>query len=740
MAPGAILCRIGRADVARSARATALARAAPCRIAYHPIERPVTIRWNEHQVPWVEAETDRDCAVVLGLIHAHLRLGHMEILRRVALGRTAEMLGPAAIDVDRILRTLSLTNAVPGIVAMMPDDTRRWLDGFTDGLNHYVAHATELPPDFTLLGLRPEPWTAADVIALGRAVAADVNWLIWFRLWGLRRDPAWPTLWARLLAHGGGTAATLVGFPAESVLDTLLASSRTGSNAWAVAAEASATGGALLACDPHLPIALPNPWLLAAYQCPSYHVAGLMLPGLPFVGVGRNPWIAWGGTAALAASSDVFDLSSLPDEPFVKRREVIRARGGRPVTIEVRTSRYGPVVSDALRMDGTYALRWVGHQPSDEITAMLGINRACSVEGFRAAGDLIAVPGENFVVAEAKGGIAKQIAVQLPRRPSTSVAQLTARPEDLAYWSDVATGRDFPSECDPGRGFVVSANDRPADTGVPLGFLFPPADRAERIAHVLARSRPVSMRHMFDLQRDVVMPSALPLRDRMLQLIEELPVGPKHVPRRERVAGLLRNWDGSYPKDSRGALAFELLVTHLSAHCHSPAERAFYAALWTGRAMLADDLCNTLRPELVTAMRRALIETDKGLDRYRSWGDIHRLVLLHPLATLPLIGGRLVFADLPVGGTSETVMKTAHADVPHSHRVLFGSVARFAADLSALDESFAVLLSGQDGWLGSDTMLDQFRLWREGRSIRLPLQPETAAREFPHVTRLEPRR
>ena len=107
--------------------------------------------------------------------------------------------------------------------------------------------------------------------------------------------------------------ANLVGQFPEALLASALGTSRTGSNARAVHARASATGGALLACDPHLPITLPNPWLIAAYRCPSYHVAGLMLPGLPFVVVGRNPWIAWGGMAAHAASSDLFDLSSLQD-------------------------------------------------------------------------------------------------------------------------------------------------------------------------------------------------------------------------------------------------------------------------------------------------------------------------------------------------------------------------------------------------------------------------------------------
>ena len=378
-----------------------------------PVDEAVIIYWNDHQVPWIVAKTDRDCAVALGVIHAHLRLVQMEVLRRVALGRTAEMLGPVAIDVDRLLRILGLSQAVPGILAMLPETTRHWLDGFVDGLNHAVAGMNELPAEFDLLALKPTPWAASDVIAVGRAVSADVNWLVWLRLWYLHQEPNWTRLWEEALAHASGPTRELADQAPLNLLQTLLGAAIGGSNAWAVAAKASATGGSLLACDPHLPITLPNLWLLAGYRCPSFHITGLMLPGLPFVAIGRNPWLAWGGTAAHAASSDLFDLSALAHEPLETRTEIIQVRGGKSVATEIRTSRYGPVISDAVDMGGSYALRWIGHDPSDEMSAMLTINRARSFDEFRSAAEGFAVPGQNFIVAEASGKIAKPIAIRL---------------------------------------------------------------------------------------------------------------------------------------------------------------------------------------------------------------------------------------------------------------------------------------------------------------------------------------
>ncbi|WP_372426324.1 penicillin acylase family protein [Salinarimonas chemoclinalis] len=711
-----------------------------------PVAEPVEIRWNDHLVPWITARCDRDCAVALGAVHAHLRLTQLEVLRKVAWGRVAEMAGPAAIDVDRALRTLGVARAVPGILAMQPPETRAWLEGFVDGINHVVDTAPEDPPDFAMLGLSRERWTAADVMAVGRAAVADVNWLIWLRLVPLRREPGWPGLWEKLLANGTGSIANLAGFDLETMLAGALGGALKGSNAWAVHADHSATGSALLAGDPHLPISVPNIWLCAGYRSPSHHCVGFQLPGLPFTAFGRNRDLAWGGTAPHTASSDLFDLSDLRYEPFDSRSETIRVRGGGAETVAIRTSRYGPIISDAVPMGATYALRWVGHEPSDELSSMLALNRAKNFQDFREAADGMAVPGQNWVVAERTGGIAKQIAAKLPRRPHAPLADLISKPEAARHWERFVTAKDFPPERDPARGFVVSANDRPEDGPAPLAHFYSPVDRAERIAAVLARARPVTLDDMVALQRDVTVPGALALRDRLLVLAKaagergEGRGGPSQdevLSARGEVVPLLVDWDGSYPESSRGALAFELLVAHVSAHYHSKAERAFYGALFTARTLIAQDL-HEPRTALVSALAKALVATAKELRRYETWGDVHRLRLAHVLAGLPLVGRRLVFADMPVGGTSDAVMKTAHPAVPRPHRAFYGSIARFVCDLGAEDGATGVLLGGQDGWLGSTAMLDQLPLWRAGRAMPLPLSEAGVARDFPHLTAIPP--
>jgi penicillin amidase len=124
-----------------------------------PVRDSVQVRWNQHQVPFIEAASDHDLAVALGAVHAHLRLGQIELMRRIAKGRLAEAVGPAAVPVDYALRLLNMERAVPAIMAKLPEETLVWLAGFAEGLNAYIEKRSGRPYDLNVLGLDPQPWS-----------------------------------------------------------------------------------------------------------------------------------------------------------------------------------------------------------------------------------------------------------------------------------------------------------------------------------------------------------------------------------------------------------------------------------------------------------------------------------------------------------------------------------------------------------------------------------------------------
>ena len=711
-----------------------------------PVEGRVTVYWNDRQIPFVEAESDGDAAFALGLVHAHLRLGQMATARMLARGRLSEMIGPLGIDIDRGLRTLSYGRAAAEIERGMDEAALDWVRRFVDGINHYQDGAAELPHDFRVLGLEPEPWTIADVLAIGRLAGTDVNWLVWADLLKLRARDDWPELWARLVKRGKTSFASFDGGARTAAMQRLLGGvSKSGSNSVAVSGRRSATGGALIANDPHLGIVIPNLWLIAGVKSPSYHAVGLMGPGLPVFAIGRNPHIAWGGTNMRAASSDLYDVGDLPGSEIAERRERIGVRWWFDSEAVVRETGWGPIVTDTPLLADLdlppLALKWTGHGASDEIGAMLAVSRARSFPEFRAAFDRFAVPGQNMLFADTGGNIGQVMAVRLPARSGAPADIVLDRETHDAAWGAMRSGADLPFGLNPERGFLVSANNRPAETDVPVSFFFSPDDRVRRLTALVEREATVDVATLKALQRDVYMASSAKLRDLFVARLDALEMTAAADAAGAEAIGRLRDWDGQYRRDSLGAVAFEQFrtgfVSRFYALRYGEEHGRTFASMRRGTALLEEDIAaadeETLREALAAGLRVAA----GGRKSFAGWGDMHRISLAHPLSRIPLIGGRYRFAEAGVGGSSETVMKTAHNTTAERHGVTYGSNARHISDMSDPDANWFVLLGGQDGWFNSSTMMDQWALWRSGDYVRVPLTPSEVRATFPHALALE---
>ena len=707
-----------------------------------PLAGQVVIHWDDHQIPFIEAETDADAAFALGLVHAHLRLGQMEVFRRISQGRLAEMGGPAATDIDHGLRILNFGRAAAEIEASLPAETKAWLEAFVAGVNHYQTTMTVAPHEFRVLALDREPWTVADVLTFGRLAGTDVNWLVWANVLKLRQREDWPQIWARLIENGGDSVPSFDGDGRITPVSALLGGvSRSGSNSVAVAPARSKTGAALMANDPHLGIFVPNLWLLAGVKSPSLHAVGMMVPGLPFFAIGRNPWIAWGGTNMRAASSDLYDVSGLAEGEVRARRETIGVRWWFDREVTVRETDWGPILSDAPQLQDydlpDVALRWTGHRPSDETSAMLRVARARTFEEFREAFRTFAVPGQNMLYADAAGNIGQVMAVRLPDRNGAPPPDVILDPAaHAAAWDRPNGVADLPYSLNPERGYLVSANNRPADAEVHVGFFFSPDDRVARLAELIGDADAVGPDDLKRLQRDVYMASAAALRDLLLAKLDATGLAATAVGKRREVIDLLAAWDGAYGADSRGAVAFELF-RHAFGRVfyeitYGEQDWAAFANVGRIKSLLLEDIEAAEPAQLATALNAGLDAAAERIDEFPNWGAMHRLGLAHPLGLLPLVGGRYRFSDDPIGGSTDTLMKTAHGATDERHYARYGSQARHISDLSDPDANYFVLLGGQDGWFNSSTFLDQLPLWLEGDYIQLPLRPETVRDRFPH--------
>ena len=709
-----------------------------------PLGAPVEVRWNGYQIPFIRATTDRDLAVSLGLVHAHLRLGQMEVMRRIAYGRVSEMIGPVGLDIDHTLRIIDFPRAVPEMLRRLPTPTRDWLAGFVDGVNHALMHpGARLPHEFELFGLAREPWTVDDVLTIGRLVGWDFIWLVWLRLLKARETPDWPHLWRRLVRADGAPMPEPVGrglLETAALAGLLAVNNRHGSNSFAVSRARGETRAAWIASDPHLDMSLPGNWLMAGYRSPSYHAVGLMIPGLPFIALGRNPWIAWGGTALHAITSDLADISHLPESALARRQETIRTRWSRDRTVTVRRSPLGPVLSDSAfyRTCGDQvALRWIGHRASDEFTAMLAVNRARNWDEFKAALDGFAIPAQNLVYADSAGNVGHAGAAWVPKGAPPAPEDLVTRGDEHP-WTEFLTAAELPSRCNPPSGYVVSANDRPVDTDLVIGRFFASRDRLDRLSALLDQAGKLDFQTVARIQQDVEVTSARRLAHRFADMAR-LGLSDALKRRQERVAQTLAGWNGTYDCGSEGAAAFEVVLFHFARLFYPRRVFAAYAAVWALRDLIRADV-EAADPQRVAPMVRKAVARAARATHGRTWGDLHRLRARHPLGALPIIGRRYRYFDLAASGGSESIMKTANGLAGGRHVVRYGTNARHISNLADPDDNYFVLFGGQDGWFGSTTFADQIPLWKNGEYLQMPLRSETVRRTFPFALTLHPRK
>lgn len=708
-----------------------------------PLDDTVTVHWTSRQVPFIEAETDADAAFALGLVHAHLRLGQMAIVRMISQGRLAEIGGPLAVDIDHGLRILNFARGVDEIERSLPPKTRDWIGNFVAGINYYQGRMAVLPHEFEVLGMQPEPWTVGDVLTIGRLAGSDVNWLVWASILPLRERDDWPEIWARLVSNGSSSQPSFDSAGDISGLNQLLAGfSKSGSNSIAIAGARSASGAALMASDPHLGILAPNVWIIVGVKSPSYHAVGLMGPGLPIFALGRNPWAAWGGTNMRAASSDLYRVDN--GTAMSERSEEIAVRWWLDERITVRETAYGPVISDAPLFDdiegGGFALKWTGHQASDEIGAMLAVSQARTFNEFRSAFQDFAVPGQNMLFADQDGNIGQVLAVSLPARngPPPDDLLIDAN-EREPLWENMRSVGALPYSLNPPDGYLASGNNRPAETDIHIGYFFSPDDRVERMASLIGSAKRIEIDDLKALQRDVFMPSSVALRDVLLSKMSDLEMANGATPDEAEAIRRLKEWDGYYHTDSVGAVTFEQFRDGFTARFYALGlgETDWQAFANVGRikTLLVEDIENANAAQLSEALEAGLDAAANGLDDFETWGDMHRLQIAHPLGNLPVLGGRYQFGDYPIGGSTDTLMKTAHATTSERHAVRYGSNARHISDLSDMDRNYFVLLGGQDGWINSSTFLDQLPLWLAGDYVEMPLRLETVRASFDyHMT------
>lgn len=727
------------------------------------LQGPATVVRDRWGIPTITAGTTADAYFLLGFVHAQDRFLQMETMRRLGAGRLAEVLGERALPTDRWARTLGLYRLATSTLAALDAETLAALDAYAAGVNAWLADDGQwLPPALLALGVTPEPWRPADS-------------LVWQRLMALRLAGNWPDEILRLRLLDAGLPAERVaalwpeGPPGAPV--SLPAAVReaalpppppaeftptTASNAWVLAPERTSTGGAILANDPHLGFEAPILWYLATVQTPEWELSGATVPGVPFHLIGRNASLGWGITTTHADTMDLVaetladgtDSDYLtPDgpRPFRSRDDVIAVRGGDSVTLTVRETRHGPVVSDLAAFAGApagprqvTALAATALRPEDRTAAALyHLNHARDAAAARQALRLFEAPVQNMVYADADGRIGMVTAGLIPLR-SRGDGTLPVAGADLeTLWHGFIPFEALPQSESPPGGVLMNANNRVVDDSYPhlIAATWPAPWRAMRAESLLAARDRHDIAGSIAMQIDTRSEMAATLLPLLLATVEPTPATAE-------ARRLLAAWDYRETADRPEPLLFATWMAHIEQALFAEALGDLFP-LWRGErdrvlltALQGDgEWCRAgCGAPLAAALEAAVDDlTARHGSRMADWrwGEAHRAGLVNRLyGSLPVVGA-LAHRRPPMDGGAHTLLRAGWRggdSGAQPFEAVHGAGLRAVLDLAAPDNSRFIIATGQSENPLSPHYDDQMPLWLKGELLDLDGEPVSVLR------------
>jgi penicillin amidase len=760
------------------------------------ISAPVSVGRDNHGVPTIEAATLDDLFFAQGYITAQDRLFQMDLLRRAASGDLSEIVGDVALQHDRQQRILGIrATAEKGLLAATQEDHQQFA-AYARGVNAYIrSHRDRLPLEFRVLHYTPRPWSETDSLMIAYQM---VETLSTNPMAALTREQVLAKLGPELTAdlyvntswrdHPPTAASPSLSLenpprdppatPVRSVTSSaylppaeLSALLRPwlepffreqpvalGSNDWVVSGAHTISGKPLLSNDMHLGHQMPCLWYEAHLRSGDFDVAGVTLPGYPYVIVGHNQRVAWGFTNVGPAIEDAFIENFnaqgqylTPDgwkQPDV-RQEVIHVKGKPDVVVNVEITRHGPIVSElAAGETRKIALRWTLY---DGIrNPFFHVDSAQNWEQFRRAFSEFDAPGQNVVYADIDGNIGYQATGKVPIRVAGDGSLPMEGSDNAHEWTSYIPFDKLPSVLNPPSGIIATANSRITPDGYPysISVQWEAPWRTDRIYRVLGSGKKFAASDMLALETDVYSELDRFVSDKFVYAVDH---ARNASPRAHDAVNILRQWNGqmdassaapTIASEARNELRNMLLAAKLGGYPLQGGPPSWTTSHWMTETVwlenvLTQQSARWLPPAyssydelLAAAMDEALKKAPPDLNSWH-WGPEDSVTIQNPiLGKIPLLRRWTGPGAQPQSGSGYTV-KAAGRD--------YGPSERFTADLSNLDASTLNVVTGQAGNFLSPYYLDQWKAWYTGYTFTLPFSKSAVEDATAHRLILEPK-
>ncbi|TMV08639.1 penicillin acylase family protein [Ruegeria sediminis] len=772
---------------------------------------PVEIVRDNANVPHIFGESDPDVFFGLGYAHAQDRLWQMTVLRRTVQGRLSEIFGQRTVTVDKLLRRLDLYRLALQSVEVQDDYTKAALRAYADGVNARLAEINDEAlgrgaPEMFLFNIPVAPWQPGDSLAIIKLMGLQLSGHLEEEVLRARTslmldDPArlsdiLPDVPGSGIAALPEYAALFPGaqrFASAAPMpdDPLSPFPRRGlagaSNAWTAAPSRSASGGTLLANDPHLGFTAPAIWYLARLELANGGVIGASIPGVPAIMAGRSDRLGWGLTSSYLDDQDLYIEKLNPENPeeyltpdgykkFDSRPSIIDIKDAPPITLTLRWTENGPVLPgtfyglETITPPGhVVSLSWTVLSPRDtSMSASMALMISDDVQGAIQAAERFIAPSQNLSLAD-RSTIAMKTIGAMPKRDARhhSQGRMPSQgwlPENR--WQGRMPYSSNPEFVSPAGGLLGNTNNKIIDRPFPehVSFVWGDTQRVHRWEKLM-QDREVHTRDSFiEAQLDTISFTArslLPLIGADLWFTGES--APEGTPERQRqiALALLAEWNGEMneymPEPLIYAAWLRALQKRLIADDLGPLAEEFkhVEPLFIERvyrdidgASAWCDVKQSAPVETCTDMARlalndALVWISErhgtALESLR-WGDAHQATHDHQvLGEVPLLRYFMNIRQSTSGGDNTLQRGRSSGEDPDPFLNVHGAGYRGVYDFADPDSSVFITSTGQSGHFLSRYYDDQAQLWRRGEYIPMSLDTDLARAAAVGVTQLVPR-